>query len=61
MKRKVLKIEVTDVAGKQLFSKEVSSPDAVGAAMALWNDDGITITLHFVDIVEVVSSSSSND
>lgn len=60
MKRKVLRIEVTDATGNQLFSKEVSSPDAVGAAMALWNDNGVTITLHFVDIDEMVSSSPSN-
>lgn len=61
MKRKVLRIEVTDANGKQLFSKEVSSPDAVGATMALWNDDGVTITLHFVDIDEMVSPSPSVD
>lgn len=61
MKRKVLRIEVTDAEGKQLFSKDVTSPDSVGAAMALWNDDGVTITLHFVDIDEMVSTSSSYD
>lgn len=61
MKRKVLKIEVTDASGKQLFSKEVTSPDAVGATMALWNDDGVTISLHFCDIDEMVSPTSSND
>lgn len=61
MKRKVLKIEVTDAKGQLLFSKEVTSPDAVGATMALWNDDGVTITLHFCDIDEMVSPSPSND